>query len=101
LDALLQNIFPPKNSRARKPVNTANVTYVIASVTKFTVLFKIPTYIYFTFFPVMKKTKQYSGKLEIVPGKQIFLNINNLAKGIYTLRIMLNNKVVKEITFKK
>ncbi len=49
----------------------------------------------------MKKEKQYSGNLEIVPGKQIFLNINNLAAGIYTLKIMLNNKVIKEVTFKK
>lgn len=49
----------------------------------------------------MKKEKQYSGNQEIVPGKQIFLNINNLAEGIYTLKIMLNNKVIKEVTFKK
>jgi hypothetical protein len=49
----------------------------------------------------MKKNKQYSGDLEIVPGKQIFLNINNLATGIYTLKIMLNNKVIKEVIFKK
>ncbi|WP_165586706.1 hypothetical protein [Aequorivita vladivostokensis] len=49
----------------------------------------------------MKKYRQYSGDLEIVPGKQIFLNIKNLAKGIYTLKIMLNNKVIKEVTFKK
>ncbi|MDC7999664.1 hypothetical protein POV26_01295 [Aequorivita todarodis] len=49
----------------------------------------------------MKKTKQYSGNLGIVPGKQIYLNINNLANGIYTLKIMLNNKVIKEVTFKK
>ncbi|SRX54244.1 hypothetical protein AEQU1_01251 [Aequorivita sp. CIP111184] len=48
----------------------------------------------------MKKNKQYSGSLEIVQGKQIFLNINNLATGIYTLKIMLNNKVIKEVTFK-
>ncbi|MDN3724751.1 hypothetical protein QRD02_10175 [Aequorivita sp. SDUM287046] len=49
----------------------------------------------------MNKRKQYSGSLGIVPGKQIYLNINNLAKGIYTLKIMLNNKVIKEVTFKK
>ncbi len=49
----------------------------------------------------MKAREQYSGDLEIVPGKQIFLKINNLANGIYILKIMLNNKVIKEVTFKK
>jgi len=78
-----------------------SVTFVIGFVTKFTVLFWVLFYFYHSFSPIMKKRRQYSGNLEIVPGKQIFLNIHNLAKGIYILKVTHNNKVIKEVTFKK
>lgn len=48
-----------------------------------------------------KKRKVYSGALEIEPFKQIYLNINHLSKGVYTLKITHKNKVIKQTTFKK
>lgn len=48
-----------------------------------------------------KKYKVYSGALEVEPLKQIYLNINHLAEGVYTLKITHKNKVIKQTTFKK
>jgi len=47
------------------------------------------------------KRKIYTGKVELEPFIQIYLNINHLAKGIYTLKITHENKVIKQTTFKK
>jgi hypothetical protein len=49
----------------------------------------------------MRKRKLYSGELKGIPGKQILLNINYLAKGMYTLKITHNNKIIKQTTFRK
>ncbi len=48
--------------------------------------------------------KQYDvqiGTIESAPFYQINLNINHLQKGIYTLKIIHKNKVIKKTTFKK
>ncbi|NND62939.1 MAG: hypothetical protein HKN48_07060 [Flavobacteriaceae bacterium] len=49
----------------------------------------------------MKKRRVYEGTLENVPNKQILININRMSEGIYTLKILYNNKVIKKTTFKK
>lgn len=43
----------------------------------------------------------YSGTLDEFPNKQILININRLANGVYTLKIVHNNKIIKKTTFKK
>lgn len=48
-----------------------------------------------------KKRDAYLGKVEIEPFKQIYLNINHLANGVYTLKITYQNKIIKQTTFKK
>ncbi len=48
-----------------------------------------------------KKRNVYAGKIELEPFTQIYLNINHLAEGIYTLKITHKNKVIKQTTFKK
>lgn len=48
-----------------------------------------------------KKHHVYSGAIEVTPIKQIYLNINHLTDGIYTLKITYKNKVIKQTTFKK
>jgi hypothetical protein len=48
-----------------------------------------------------KKHHVYSGAIEVTPSKQIYLNINHLTEGIYTLKITHKNKVIKQTTFKK
>jgi hypothetical protein len=48
-----------------------------------------------------KKRKVYEGNVELEPFTQIYLNINHLAEGIYTLKITHKNKVIKQTTFKK
>ncbi len=45
--------------------------------------------------------KVYSGTLETVANQLIYLNIDHLAEGIYTLKITHNNKVITEVNFKK
>lgn len=45
--------------------------------------------------------KKYKGKLKPMPETEIYINIDNLKKGTYTLKIVNKNKVVKEIKFKK
>jgi len=45
--------------------------------------------------------KKYLGKLKEVPSDKIYLNINNLKKGVYTLTIVNKNKVIKKMTFNK
>ena len=48
-----------------------------------------------------EKRKIYAGKVELEPFTLIYLNINHLAEGIYTLKITHKNKVIKQTTFKK
>ncbi len=45
--------------------------------------------------------KKYLGKLKNVPTDKIYLNINNLKKGTYTLKIINKNRIIKKITFNK
>ena len=48
-----------------------------------------------------KKPKKYVGDIPPVPGTEIYLNINKLAQGDYTLKIIKDNKVILKTTFKK
>lgn len=48
-----------------------------------------------------KKPKKYLGDLPPVPGTEIYLNINKLAEGNYTLSIVQDNIVITKTTFKK
>lgn len=47
------------------------------------------------------KKKKYEGTLEDIPSDSIYLNINNLKKGMYTLKIVNKNKVIKKTRFNK
>jgi len=48
-----------------------------------------------------KKKKIYLGTLDWTSHKQIYLNIDNLKDGTYIIKITNNNKIVKEVKFKK
>lgn len=48
-----------------------------------------------------KKKTKYVGKIEELPSKSIYLNINHLEKGDYELSIIHQNKLIKKTTFKK
>jgi hypothetical protein len=43
----------------------------------------------------------YEGELKETLTNTIYLNVNNLKKGCYTLRIINKNKVIQKVTFKK
>jgi len=45
--------------------------------------------------------KIYKGKLNNLQYAKIYLNVNNLTKGIYTLKIINKNKVIKKVKFNK
>ena len=45
--------------------------------------------------------KLYEGKLKDALTDKIYLNVNNLKKGSYTLNIVSENKVIQKTTFKK
>ncbi len=45
--------------------------------------------------------RSYKGSLKSVPKYQIYLNINHLKLGKYTLKIIHKNKVIKKTTFNK
>ena len=47
------------------------------------------------------KKKKYEGELQDVPSNSIYLNINNLKKGVYTLKIVNKSKVIKRTKFNK
>ncbi len=47
------------------------------------------------------KKKKYEGKLQIVLSNSIHLNINSLEKGVYILKIVNKNKVIKTTSFNK
>lgn len=48
-----------------------------------------------------KVKKTFEGKLDRFPKHKIYLNVNHLEKGEYTLKIIFKNKVIKKTTFKK
>ena len=50
---------------------------------------------------MVKKKKSYVGELIYIPKHKIYLNVNHLEKGIYTLNIVYKNKVIKKTTFNK
>jgi hypothetical protein len=43
----------------------------------------------------------FIGNLKKTPTKKILLNINNLTKGAYTLKVIQKNKVIKTVKFNK
>ncbi|MBU2930136.1 hypothetical protein [Winogradskyella psychrotolerans] len=50
---------------------------------------------------MVKKTNSIKGEIDRFPEYQIYLNVNHLEKGTYTLKITHKNKVIKTTTFKK
>lgn len=49
----------------------------------------------------MTKPKKYEGKLPALPIAEIYLNVDHLEKGKYTLKIIQKNKLITETIFKK
>lgn len=47
------------------------------------------------------KNEKLVGNIQKLPSNKIYLNINHLEKGNYTLKIVHKNKVIKKTTFKK
>lgn len=47
-----------------------------------------------------KKIK-YDCKIEQLPFKKIYINVNQMEKGDYELNIIHHNKLIKKTTFKK
>lgn len=47
------------------------------------------------------KPKNYEGKLKDIPKNKIYLNINQLEKGEYILKIVSKNKIIKSTSFTK
>lgn len=50
---------------------------------------------------MVKKKQVIEGELNHFPKHQIYLNVNHLEKGVYTLKIVFKNKIIKKTTFKK
>ena len=50
---------------------------------------------------MVKKQHAIEGDINHFKEYSVYLNINYLEKGTYILRIVHNNKVIKETTFKK
>lgn len=48
-----------------------------------------------------RKRTIYVGKFNELVSKKIFLNVNNLEDGHYVLKIVNNNRIIKEVTFIK
>lgn len=48
-----------------------------------------------------KDNHSLKGIIDSFPKKQIYLNINHLESGYYILKIIHNNKTVKQISFNK
>ena len=48
-----------------------------------------------------KKIKSLQGKIDRFPKCNIYLNVNHLDHGNYTLKIVHKNKVIKQTKFKK
>ncbi|MCW5518533.1 hypothetical protein J1N09_01690 [Aureitalea sp. L0-47] len=47
------------------------------------------------------KRKPYSGSLEKLDTQEIYLNVSYLNKGVYQLKIVHNNKILKSTLFIK
>lgn len=47
------------------------------------------------------KKKKYEGELKNMPGFEIYLQVNHLKKGVYKLKIINKNKVIKSMNFNK
>tara|TARA_R110000868_G_C10337919_1_gene714918 strand:- start:137 stop:289 length:153 start_codon:yes stop_codon:yes gene_type:complete len=50
---------------------------------------------------MVKKKLAIEGDIDHFKEHKIYLNVNHLEKGIYTLKIVHKNKVIKKTTFKK
>ena len=50
---------------------------------------------------MVKKINSIKGEIDHFPKYQIYLNVNHLEIGTYTLKITHKNKVIKTATFKK
>lgn len=48
-----------------------------------------------------KKVLGYEAKIEKLPDRVIYININHIEKGDYELNIIHHNKLIKKTTFKK
>jgi hypothetical protein len=48
-----------------------------------------------------KKRKIHAGSIDWIASEQIYLNIQHLKDGLYTLKIVNKNKIIKEVIFKK
>ena len=48
-----------------------------------------------------KKVLGYEAKIEKLPDKIIYINVNHIEKGNYELNIIQNNKLIKKTSFKK
>ena len=50
---------------------------------------------------MVKKKLSIEGDINHFTERNIYLNVNHLEKGIYTLKIVYKNKIIKKTTFKK
>lgn len=48
-----------------------------------------------------KTPTKYKAKMEKLPSKKIYINVNNLEKGDYELNIIYKNKLITKTKFKK
>lgn len=48
-----------------------------------------------------QKHHKYEAKLNELPSKKIYINVNHLEKGDYELNIINKNKLITKTTFKK
>jgi hypothetical protein len=48
-----------------------------------------------------KKSNSLEGKLNALPDKKIYININHLEKGDYELNIIHHKKIIVKTTFNK
>lgn len=65
----------------------------------FSVSYTIPPFLFVEYYDMSKNT--FIGNLKKVPTNKIQLNINNLTKGKYTLKVINKNKVLKTVRFIK
>jgi hypothetical protein len=50
---------------------------------------------------MLKKPTHYEAKIDTLPSKKIYINVNYLEKGDYELNIINKNKLITKATFKK
>lgn len=48
-----------------------------------------------------KTPSKYEAKMEKLPSKKIYINVNHLEKGDYELNIIYKNKLITKTKFKK